>query len=86
MVGRRLGGRSSAEDGQVVAVTEAPEVLVAKTPEVLNAVTGIPEVVDTEIPEGPTTRSGGCLGGRLIADAGAVITWGDLKIRETDAT
>ena len=32
--GGRLGGRSSAEDGQVVAVTGTPEVLVVGTAEV----------------------------------------------------
>ena len=49
-----LGGRSSAEDGQVVAFTETPKALVAGKPEA-KTVTGMPEVVDAEIPEAPTT-------------------------------
>ena len=64
--GGRLGGRSSAKDGRVVAVTgtsealvagtaevprtETPEALVAGTAEVPTTVTGIPEAVDMEIP------------------------------------
>ena len=52
----------------------------------LMAVTGIPEAVATKIPEVPTTRSGGCLGGRLRADAGAVSTRGNFKRLDTDAT
>ena len=42
-----LRGRSSAEDVGVVAVTG--------TPEVPKTVTVIPEAVDMEIPEAPTT-------------------------------
>ena len=54
-LGSHLGGRNSAEDGQVVVVTGTPEVLVAGTLEVPTMVTGIPKAVDTEIPEPPTT-------------------------------
>ena len=49
-------------------------------------VTGIPEVVDAGNPEAQTTLSGGCLGGQLRAEAGAVITRGNWKRQETDAT
>ena len=66
--------------------TETPKALLVGTAEVLMTVTGIPEVVDTEISEAPTSNSGGCLGGRPHADAGAVSTRGNLKRRETDAT
>ena len=52
--GSHLGGQSSTEDGRVVAVTGTPEVMVAGKPEVPKTVTGIPEAVDTEIPEAPT--------------------------------
>ena len=40
----------------------------AGTPEVLMPVTGIPEVVEMEIPEVLTIRSGRCLGGWLRVD------------------
>ena len=53
--GGHLGGRSSPQDGRVVAVIGIPEALVAGKPEVLMAVTGIPKAVDTEIPEAPIT-------------------------------
>ena len=65
-----LGGGSGAEDGRVV-----PKI-----------VTGIPEAVDAGNPETLTTLSGGCLGGRLRAAAGAVITRGNCKRWETEAT
>ena len=43
----------------------------------LKIVTGIPKAVDVGNPEAPTTLSGGCLGGRLRAEAGAVIKRGN---------
>ena len=48
------------------ASTETPEALVEGIAEVLTTVTGIPEAVDTEVPEAPTTCSGGCLGDRQL--------------------
>ena len=69
-LGGRLGGRSSTEDCRAVP----------------KMVTGIPEEVDAANPKVPTTSSGGYLGGQLRADAGAVITRGDWKRQETDAT
>ena len=56
--GSHLRGRSSAEDSRVVAVTGTSEVLATGKPEP-PIVMGIPEAVDTEIPEVPTTWSGG---------------------------
>ena len=53
---------------------ESPEAL-AEPAEAPSAVTETPEAVDTEIPE-PALISGGCCGGRLRADAGAVSTRG----------
>ena len=49
-------------------------------------VMGIPEAVDAANSEAPTTLSGRCLGGRQRADAGAVITRGNWKRWETEAT
>ena len=46
--GGRLKGRSSAEDGRVVAVMGTPEALASGKPEA-PIVTGIPEAVDSEI-------------------------------------
>ena len=56
--GGHLRGRSSAKESRA-----APKI-----------VTGIPEVVDAGNPEALTTLSIGCLGGRLHAEAVAVIT------------
>ena len=77
-LGGCLEGKSITEDRRGVAVTENPEALVAGmaegasteapeallvgTVEVFKTVTGIPEAVDTEIPEAPTSCSGRCLG------------------------
>ena len=83
--GVRLGGRRSAEDSRVVAVTGTPEALVAGKPEVLRAIMEIPEVVDVGIPKVSTILSGGCLGGRPRADAWAVIAQGNWKRWETEA-
>ena len=73
-----LGGCSSAEDGQVVAVTGIPEALGTETPEV-------PKMV-TWIPEAPTTCSGGRRAGWLRAKACAGSTRDWRKGWETDAT
>ena len=63
-----------------------PEAVVAGKAKVPRAVIEIPEAVYTGIPEAQTLLSGGCLGGRQCADAGAVITQGNWKRWETDAT
>ena len=55
---------------------ESPEVL-AETAEEPPAVTETPEAVDPGIPDGPTSLSGRCGGGRLHGDAGAVSTRGN---------
>ena len=75
--GGRLGGRSSTEDGQVVAVMgtrevlvagtaevprkETPKALVAGTAKVPTRVRRIPEAVDTEIPEARPCDQAGVL-------------------------
>ena len=81
-----------AEDGRAVA--EIPKLLMTGTTEGLRlrvpkavtetaerqpAVTETPEAVDPGIPDGPTSLSGGCGGGRRCGGAGAISTRAAVK-------